>query len=246
MLKIALLDDEINSLNLNKSITTSYFEKDNFPHSIDAFSNPLNLIATVKETKYDLVILDIDMPEMNGIECAKKLKKIDFDLNIIFLSQMENMVFDCFTVHPFAFIRKNKLYEDFFSVMDSFINMYKSKEDDKNSLIVKNATNVNTLRINDIMYIEGNKNYQNVNFKSKEVLQIRASMKDLEDKLVSKGFIRIQKGFLVNALYIRRIDQHMVLLTNNVELPISSKRKDEILKEYIKFTRNQGNVFLGN
>ncbi|MBQ4255127.1 MAG: LytTR family transcriptional regulator, partial [Bacilli bacterium] len=69
-------------------------------------------------------------------------------------------------------------------------------------------------------------------------------MGELEDKLKEHGFIRVHKGYLVNYLFIRTIAVHELVLTNNKSLPLSNKRKDEIMEEYLAITRKNKSVYI--
>ena len=68
-------------------------------------------------------------------------------------------------------------------------------------------------------------------------------MGDLEEKLNDQGFIRIHKGYLVNYLYIRQIGNNEVNLTNNKSLPMSNKRKEEIMEKYLSITRKNKSIY---
>ena len=71
----------------------------------------------------------------------------------------------------------------------------------------------------------------------------RVLMGDLEEKLNDQGFIRIHKGYLVNYLYIRQIGNNEVNLTNNKSLPMSNKRKEEIMEKYLSITRKNKSIY---
>ncbi|MDO5330820.1 MAG: LytTR family DNA-binding domain-containing protein [Bacillota bacterium] len=244
MLYIALLDDDQVALGISKTVLESFFTQKGIEFKLDCFSSPLSFLSNAKEVEYELVILDIDMPEMDGIEVAKRVRDIKFDATIIFLSQKENLVFDCFSVRPFGFIRKNKLYEDFAKIMNLYLSNANNLDERGGSLTIKSKAGILNLKIRDIVYIEGNRNYQSIHLKNEECVDIRMLLSELEEKLSSQGFLRIQKGFLVNSFYIRRIEKKEVVLTNGYMLPISSKRREEIMEEYLKITRKQDNIFL--
>lgn len=244
MLKIAILDDDNIALNISKGVAISYLDEKKYQYSLLTFSSSLNFLASAKEEHYDLILLDIDMPEMDGIEVARRIKDISFDTTIIFLSEKENLVFECFEVHPFGFIRKSKLYEDFSKVLDSFFEQLFAYQDDKDILTIKTSTIIYSFKVNEIVYIEGNRNYQTIHKKNGEATSLRVLMKDLERALNEKGFIRIQKGFIVNSLYIQRIETKDVVLINKVKLPLSPKLKDEVIKKYLSLTRNANNLFI--
>ena len=109
MIRIAIIDDEQPALLISESTISSYFQTKGHEAKIDAFQNPLSFLANEKEEAYDLVFLDIDMPQRNGIDVAKEIVNIKKDTTLIFLSQREDLVFDTLPLHPFGFIRKSRI-----------------------------------------------------------------------------------------------------------------------------------------
>ena len=243
MLKIALLDDDKTALLISKGAIESFFREKNIAISLDAFSSPVNFLAMAKEENYRLVFLDIDMPEINGLEVGKQLKGFNPQTDIIYLSQREDLVFDTLVLHPFGFIRKSKIIQDFASVLELFVNTAFNTQSENKKITFSTKTETQSADIDSIMYIEGNKNYQTFYLKDGSHFDARVLMGDLENKLKPQGFIRIHKGYLVNYLYVRQIGTNEVSLTNNKVLPMSSKRKDEIMEEYLAITRKNKSIY---
>ena len=243
MLKIALLDDDKTALLISKGAIESFFQEKNIAISLDAFSSPVNFLAMAKEENYRLVFLDIDMPEINGLEVGKQLKQFNPQTDIIYLSQREDLVFDTLQLHPFGFIRKSRIIQDFANVLELFVNTALNTNEENKKITISSKTETISADIDQIMYIEGNKNYQTFYLKDGNVFDARVLMGDLETKLKDQGFIRVHKGYLVNYLFIRSIGTNEVSLTNNKVLPLSSKRKDEIMQEYLKITRKNKSVY---
>ena len=243
MLKIALLDDDKTALLISKGAIESFFQEKNIAISLDAFSSPVNFLAMAKEENYRLVFLDIDMPEINGLEAGKQLKQFNPQTDIIYLSQREDLVFDTLQLHPFGFIRKSRIIQDFANVLELFVNTALNTNSENKKITISSKTETISADIDQIMYIEGNKNYQTFYLKDGNVFDARVLMGDLETKLKEHGFIRVHKGYLVNYLFIRSIGTNEVSLTNNKVLPLSSKRKDEIMAEYLKITRQNKSVY---
>ncbi len=243
MYNVAILDDDIQALDIFKDAIESFFKEKTFAYQIKTFSSPLNFLATVKESKYDLVFLDIDMPQKNGIEVGKELVELHLNINIIFLSSREDLVFNCFEIHPFGFIRKSKFNQDFNSVMEQFDKTVLSLEenDDRVDFVRKNR--VTSFKANEIVYVEGVKNYQEFHIKDGRKELIRCSMNDLEIKLSKFGFIRVHKGFLVNYLYIRTISNTEIVLIDGNTLPLSRKHREEIIKNYLNISRENNLMF---
>ena len=243
MLKIALLDDDKTALLISKGAIESFFQEKNIGISLDAFTSPVNFLAMAKEENYRLVFLDIDMPEINGLEVGKQLKGFNPQTDIIYLSQREDLVFDTLQLHPFGFIRKSKIIQDFANVLELFVNTALNRNDENKKITISSKTETISADIDQVMYIEGNRNYQTFYLKDGKVFDARVLMGDLENKLKDHGFIRVHKGYLVNYLYIRTIGSNEVTLTNNKLLPLSSKRKDEIMEEYLSITRKNKSIY---
>ena len=86
MIKIAILDDDKTALMISTATVEAFLKEKNAEYKLFSFSNPLNFLASAKEEKFDLSFLDIDMPEMNGLEVANELAGIVKNGQIIFLS----------------------------------------------------------------------------------------------------------------------------------------------------------------
>ena len=244
MLKIALIDDDKTALLISKGAIESFFQEKNIAISLDAFSSPVNFLAMAKEENYRLVFLDIDMPELNGLEVGEQVKGINPQTDIIYLSQREDLVFDTLKLHPFGFIRKSKIIQDFANVLELFVNTALNANSENKKITISSKTETISADIDTIMYIEGNRNYQTFYLKDGSTFDVRVLMGDLEIKLKEHGFIRVHKGYLVNFLFIRTIGVNEVTLTNNKILPMSSKRKDSIMEEYLAITRKNKSVYL--
>ena len=200
MLKIALLDDDKTALLISKGAIESFFQEKNIAISLDAFSSPVNFLAMAKEENYRLVFLDIDMPELNGLEVGEQIKAINPQTDIIYLSQREDLVFDTLKLHPFGFIRKSKIIQDFANVLELFVNTVLNTNSENKKITLSSKTETIAADIDQIMYIEGNRNYQTFYLKDGSVFDARVLMGDLENKLKEHGFIRVHKGYLVNYL----------------------------------------------
>ena len=244
MIKIAILDDDKTALMISTSAVEAFLKEKNAEYKLFSFSNPLNFLASAKEEKFDLAFLDIDMPEMTGLEVANQLSEIAKNGQIIFLSQREDLVFECLKFHPFGFIRKSKLIDDFSLMMNQYFQTISNAESDETKIDFIDKTKTVSFKIKEIVYIEGDRNYQKVVLKDKSSQNIRVPLGSLEEKLKDHGFIRIHKGYLLNYLYIRSIEGEEVYLTTGISLPMAKKRKDEIMKQYLAISRKNSAVII--
>ena len=244
MFKVAILDDDTTALMISTGAIEGFFKEKNIDYKILSYSNPKTFLSTIKEENFDLAFLDIDMQEISGLNVANEIQNIKKDMIIIFLSQREDLVFECLKYHPFGFIRKSKLIDDFALMMNQYYNTFIANESNETRIDIVDKTRTITFKINEIVFIEGDRNYQKVVLRDSTSQNIRIPLGELEGRLVNYGFLRIHKGYLVNYLYIRSILGDEVVLTSGKKLPMSKKRKDEIMKQYLAISRKKDAIII--
>lgn len=244
MFRIAIIDDDKAALSIVSSAVDTFFKEKNIEYNIMSFYNHLNYLATIKEENFNLIFLDIDMPEKNGLSVAEETLSINKNTHIIFLSQREDLVFECLAIHPFGFIRKSNLINDFSLMMNQFYNYYLSNNEGGNKIEFVEKNRTVSFKINEIVYISSDRNYQDIVTKDNKIETIRIPLSTLEDKLKQFGFIRVHKCYIVNQSYIRIISNEEIKLTNDVTIPLSKKRRDEVIKEYLAYSRKNNSMII--
>ncbi|HHT67010.1 MAG TPA: response regulator transcription factor [Erysipelotrichaceae bacterium] len=244
MFKVAILDDDNTALMIFTSAVEVYLKEKNIEHQLFAFSNPFNFLASAKEEWFQLVFLDVDMPEMNGLEVCRELSNINKNTQVIFLSQREDLIFECLALHPFGFIRKSKLIDDFDSMMNQYYSTYLDGRYDTSTIEFVDKNKTMSFKIREIVYIKSDRNYQKIVLSDKSNHLVRIPLNVLEEKLKERGFIRIHKGYLLNYLYVRSISSEKVELTNGTSLPLSKRRKEDILKQYSAISRKNNPIIV--
>ncbi len=172
--------------------------------------------SLLKENDIDLVLLDIDMPGMSGMEAAARLSERKNAPLIVFVTAHDELVYDSFKYHPFAFVRKKYLEEELKQVL-----MDCKKEFDSRDKYFSFKSGGDTVKLlsSDIMYFEAEANYLIIHI-ANETYRMRATISGIEDNLKNEDFIRIHKGFLVNQEHIRTLKQEEVVLESGDMLPI--------------------------
>ena len=244
MFKVAILDDDKTALMISSGAVEAFLKENGIEYQLFAFSDPEPYLISMKEEKFDLSFLDIDMPKMSGLQVAEKALEIEKTAQIIFLSQREDLVFECLKFHPFGFIRKSRLIDDFSLMMKQFANTFLDNDSSSTRIDVVDKTKTTSFKIHEIVYIEGDRNYQKVVLRDKSEHNIRVPLGELEKRLNAQGFIRIHKCYLVNHLYIRNITTDEVILTSGTHLLMSKKRKEEIMKKYLAISRKKESVII--
>lgn len=238
MLTIAMIDDEETSLQIAKGAFDAFFKMMSMETSIRSFTNPEVFLDSLRDTTYDLVCSDIIMSPIDGIELAKRLRQVDKEVPLIFISSNETNVFSCFEYDPIGFIRKTNFLNDTQTMMKHYYNDILPNRKMIHKVEVKSHGEVMLLNLNDILYIEGNHNYQVIHVRNqKETIEVRKLISDMERELSPYGFIRVHKGFLVNYLYIYKFSHTDVTLKDGTKIPISYPNRENIITKYMELTK---------
>lgn len=211
----------------------------------DKYVSPMSLYKNIRsgEAQYDLLFLDIDMPKVTGIDLAKELRKTQSRIEIVFVSNREDKVFDTFAVRPFGFVRKNNFTHDLNDTLRAYINV-KILGDHYIVLKTTNNSITRNVRVSDIVYIESFRYKQYVYMADGEQIDIHMTMKELEDKLFQYDIVRVYQGYLVNFKYVERIERNGIVLKykNGITINISRDKVQELKSMFLTYMRKIGTV----
>ncbi len=241
---IAICDDEEAALSILSSSLQGAFRSHNVEVNIDTYTRPRVMLAQMKSTNYDLLFLDIEMPGLSGIDVAQQLRHDGNLVDIIFISNREDLVFDALRVNPRGFIRKTRFIQDVAGVIDTYF-AYRNDKTQEKVLVVRQRDQVLHISIEKLKYIEGSgKKQLAVTVDREEPIEMSKSMQELEEELSGFGFLRIHKGYLVNYRFIRRIGEDEVVLTDDQRLPVSRRKHQEVRDQYMEWMQQEGSVML--
>lgn len=224
MIQIAICDDDEFMLKELTDKIEKLMKKQKNAYQCDIYTEPKKLLEQIDIERYNLLFLDIEMPEKSGFQVAQEIKSKFVDTMIIFISNYESKVFESYEYEPLWFIRKNDLEEMLPRALIKF--MSKIAEEDKYYEFQAGA-NKKVIKVKDVIFMECNLHAITVNAVS-ENFTIYGSLKKLESEFQQFGFIRIHKNYLVNKRYIFSVDSKNVVLTNKFSLPLSKARRQDV------------------
>lgn len=241
---VAICDDEKAALGILSGALVNAFRDYGVDAVVETFARPVELLKRMKTCTFDLLFLDIEMPGMNGLDLTDRLRKEGKLLDIIFISNREDLIFDALRYNPKGFIRKSRFLQDVDGVLKTYFT-YRKEETNGRSLVVEDREQVLYIAINTLIYIEsvGKKQLAYVVGEGQPV-ELRKQMQQLEQELLPQGFLRIHKGYLVNYRFIQRICDMDVILTTGARLPISRRRLTEIREQYMELMQGEGALML--
>lgn len=232
-INIAIIDDDIKFSSNLKSIIIEqinlYSIKD---YSIDIYTSQLLLIENLD--KYQCVFLDVEMPEGNGLELAKLIRKRINDIYIIFVSSYTNYVFQSFDVQPFTYIVKNSIQTQGKREINRLIKHY---YEEKKIYILKIGKVEHLLKQRDIYLIEKQGNDCLFYYKDK-ILKVRGNFKNLINELADY-FALINKSEIINFHFVKNIKKEVIILNNGDEHYISRRKVKVVTENYFLFLKDK-------
>lgn len=242
-LELAVCDDQVSILQVVSGAIISTFRQHEIDATVEVFSRAAELERRMKTKSFRLIFLDIDMPGMDGLTFARKLREKNVKTDILFISNREDKVFDALRLNPAGFIRKSRFLEDVSAVIEQWLKNCPPEEEQ--ALVFQQRDSVCSIPLDKILYVESIGKLQYVHQTGKEEpASMRRSMHELEELLTPQGFLRIHTGYLVNYRFIRRLDDHEAVLTNGETLPLSRRRVKEVRDQYLTLMQGGGTLIL--
>ncbi|WP_118973070.1 LytR/AlgR family response regulator transcription factor [Taibaiella koreensis] len=222
-----IIDDEI----LAQDVIEHYLSRTEGLQLVAKCSNALEAFALLSKEEIDLIFLDIQMPEINGLEFVKILKHPP---KIILTTAYTEYALDGYELNVVDYLLKPVSFERFLKAVDK-ARMTRSAPAEKipapssQDIFVKCDGKLVRVRAQDIRYVEGLKNYLILHTTARKMV-VHGTMSNMEEELGVFGhFVRIHKSYLVNKQYITEISGNMIRI-EQAELPIGGVYKPELLK----------------
>lgn len=226
------VDDEPLALNLIEDFT----KKIPFLTYVKSCKNAFEAIEIIQKEKIDLVFLDINMPDISGIEL---IKNIEHKPLVIFTTAYSEYAVQGFELSAVDYLVKPFLFERFFKAVNKAYELYNLKNKKTNStteinsytkdyIFVKADYSSVKIFLNDILYIEGLKDYVKIHTKEKKILTL-ITMKKIEEKLPSSNFIRVHRSFIVALDKIESIQRNRIIINKNW-IPVGDSFKIDFYK----------------
>ena len=206
----------------------------NAEYDIDTFSGGSSLYEAFLKNPFDLVFLDIEMPGIDGITLAKRLRAVSENVQIVFLTSHIEYALEGYEVNALRYLVKpvdmNKLSEVLKYIQD--------KKNNSRQIMIKQEGEDIVIDISDVIYMESmDKNVRIVTSKSEYIT--RYNISDYEEELKNSGFLRIHRGYLISLSKVKKIVKNDVVMDGDISLPVSRsniKTLKDALYAYVEGT----------
>jgi DNA-binding LytR/AlgR family response regulator len=225
MIRCIAIDDEPLAL---KQLS-GYIEKTPFLELAGAFDSALKAIEILNTEKIDLIYIDINMPDLSGMDFVKSL---DSPPMIVFVTAYSEYALDGFRVDAIDYLLKPVSYSDFLksankvkSWFDKHFNNPEKDGSDKIFLFIKSDYKILRINFDDIKYIEGMSEYIKIHLTDNKAVMTLLSMKAIEEQLPSDRFMRVHRSYIVNLSRISVIERSRIVFDGKVYIPVSEQYK---------------------
>lgn len=217
-MKILIVDDE----KLASGRIQRLLENEN-QNDITVFNDPLEAYKEVTKTKYDLVFLDISMPELSGLELANKILELEPNTYIVFQTAYEEFAIEAFQTGGLGYLLKPVDEKTIKQTLEKVKHYLEKNTTESKKILGKSGGTLYLIDIDDIYYIKADLDEVIVRIKETDVY-VRKKIGDLDTLLKHKNFFRVHRSYLVNVDKIESMDS-----VEQSKLEISFKGIDEIV-----------------
>lgn len=211
-MKIAICDDDRKMWdNIEKLLKLAFVKNELDWMEPVRFSGGKSLLAQYEQgQRFDLIYLDIEMPELSGIETAARLRALDRQVQMIFITSHEQYVYDAIGVQPVDYLTKPIKCQRFQKAFDRALKNYRLQHQ---TIILEGNSGYKILPAQDIVYIESAGKKAAIHLYDGEIYAANYSLSELEQMLKSYSIIRCHRAYLVHLGYVREISAKQSLGT---------------------------------
>lgn len=233
MLQIAICDDEKFYRDKLKQLLDAYLKIHQLDYTISLFLSGKDFLKQKENmVKYDIIFMDINMDEIDGIETAKQIRAFQSETNIVLVTAFINYVLEGYKVNAIRYLMKDTLQTALPECMDAILKKLQPKQ-----ILFPFLEGEKKLYIDNILYVESRKHKSHfICLEEKTVCyQIYSKLDEIEKQLSDYGFLRIHKSYLVNGRHIQKISNYLVYLDVGDQLPVPRLKYQAVKEAYVAY-----------
>lgn len=229
-MRIAICDDEMSSSGQTKQTLEEAYKS--LDMIVDVYRDGKKLLEACGKIPYDLVILDIEMPGMDGISVAKALRETEEKMAIVFLTSHIEYALKGYEVRALRYLTKPATPEK----LSEIVGLMLEQKKEKKQLLLKREDELVMVAVGEILYLEARNQDIRVVTMDSEYMR-RYNLKDYERELSGYDFFRCHRSYLINLAKVKRVAGREVFMENGENIPLSRIREKalkEALYEYVQ------------
>ena len=232
-MRIAICEDNREHAEILQGMVERWAAQENMKIDIGYYQSAEQFLFMMKdEVRYDLVFLDIQMGKMNGLQLAKRIRKEDKTIVLIFTTGSKDYAVKGYEVSALRYLVKPLQQKEVDDALTKVNRMLEQSK--KEAVIVSSNSQARRIYKNDIWYVEVDDHYIVIHTKE-EVIRFKAKMKEFEQHFPEPQFCKCHRSYIVNLHFVTKISKDGVLVENGEVLPISRSRWTDLNRCYMVY-----------
>lgn len=237
MFRIAVCEDEKAQREYLTNLIGRWQVSSGEKASVDTYTSAEQyLFETEGKTPYDLLLLDIQMGQMNGVELARKVREQDAKVSIVFLTGIKDYAIEGYEVGAVRYLLKPVKEAELFALLDKRCEVAKEQKED--FFFFQTAGVTYREPFSEILYAEAEGHYVHLKTLEKE-WKYKENISALSGSLETKGFFLLRRGLYVNLAQVSQIGKAECVLENGERLPVSKARYQALNEAFIAFYKGE-------
>lgn len=252
MIKVVLIDDELHCTESLEIILNSLKKPMKI---IGKFNNAIDALAFIKTADFDILFLDIEMPNLNGFELLNQLN--DFKFDVVFTTAYDQYAIKAFKFSALNYLLKPIDDQELLASINKwesksqknlpadqfnfFLDILENSQKRRSKIALPTTYGLEFIEIGEIIRCQSESNYTHFFLKNEETFLICRTLKEVESLLSANGFIRIHQSHLINPLYLKKFlrnDGGYVVMEDGEKISVSKNNKDKIIDIFNQIERN--------
>ncbi len=230
MVRLAIVEDDRKYIESLKEYINVYMRENGTSIDVKVFRDG-NKIVFDYQPVYDIILMDIEMPGMDGMTAAEKIRKMDKDVIIIFITNIAQYAIQGYKVRAHSYILKPVNYYSFSLELHEALASVSKKVND--FLLLQGEDGLFKIAVGEILYVESQRHHMLIHTRA-QVIDIRETMKNMERKLSKFYFERCNVSYLVNLAYVSSITGDMAVVGGEL-LPISRQKRKPFIDSLTRY-----------
>lgn len=241
MINIAIVEDEKAAANILKEYLARFFAESGGTFAADWYDGAVNFLSNYKAV-YDIVFMDIELPDLNGMKAAQKMREKDNSTVLIFVTNMAQFAVKGYEVDALDFIVKPVKYPSFERKLKKALSVIEKNEGNHINIMQNGA--LTRIDVKSLRYVEIETHTLRY-YTDEGEISCWGKLKDEEARLKPFSFMRCNNFCIVNPKYIKNVKGYTVTLNDGKEIEISRPRKKDFMKALAEYLGAGGNGFNG-
>lgn len=231
-MRIAICDDDPSELIRISELINLYRRDKKVSLTYKTFSEAISLLDEIRCESFDILILDVLMPMVNGMQAAHEIRNFDENIKIIFLTSSPEFAIESYSVEAYTYLLKPITYEGIAPILDRLFLLNRKQHD---GLKIKSQSGIAFLLFSKLKYVEVLNKTLYFHLSDGTVKELIAPLATFESKLLSRTeFVRVHRSFIVNMWYIEKLSNEDIILQSGEVIPVSRRIYSQVRETYMK------------